>query len=178
VNSKYLMPQGKEFTVFYLSTFQTSNMNDYTPRYIRFEELISIQDWKVKVYSISENEHFDHPEFFTAAIAELPKWLSIENSFNSKHEGMAFLILHSATEGFFSLINWWVGENMLNTHIFLTPKGESDHFKIISGDGLSPCIWELEVIDHERRSWLEYVLKRAPSPRYDEYLDQRYNGLI
>ena len=36
------------------------------------------------------------------------------------NEQIAFIIIHEATEGVFSLINWWVGENMLNTHIFLT----------------------------------------------------------
>ena len=74
----------------------------------------------------------------------------MENSFNSSNEKIGFLILHSGTEGIFSLINWWVGENMLNTHIFLTAPKKPMDFTQISGNGLAPCIWELEVIYHER----------------------------
>jgi hypothetical protein len=30
------------------------------------------------------------------------------------------------------------------------------------------CVWELEVIDFERRAWLEDVLKRGDAARYLE----------
>ena len=95
----------------------------------------------------------------------------MKNGFDSSNDKIAFLILHSGTEGIFSLINWWVGKNMLNTNIFITkPEGPADFTKI-SGDGLAPCIWELEVINHERISWTNNTLKQQDDARFERYLN-------
>jgi hypothetical protein len=150
----------------------------YKPRTIAFKEVIEVDQWKVKVYTISKQGTFDHSEFYESVLKQIPQWLKLENSFDSSHEHMAFLILHSGTEGIFSIINWWVGKNMLNTHIFLTEASRPSEFKRISGDGLAPCIWELEVIDHERRSWMKQVLKPSDGPDYPSYLTDVINTEI
>jgi len=144
-------------------------MEAYKTRNIIFREIVTIDNWRVKIYTISKIQEFNHPDFYKNVLEQLPKWLKLENSFESSNDKIAFLILHSGTEGIFSLINWWVGKNMLNTNIFLTnPKKPSD-FKKISGDGLAPCIWELEIINHERVSWTHHILKQIPEPNYNEY---------
>ena len=145
-------------------------MNTYKPRTIEFKELITIEDWRVKVYTITKGETFENHEFYDSAIAQLPKWLQMENGFNSSHENIGFLIFHVATEGIFSIINWWVGKNMLNTVVFITDPEQPEAFKKISGDGLGPCVWELEIINHERQSWMKNMLKKEPDPDYNKYL--------
>lgn len=146
-------------------------MSNYKPRKIEFKELLKIEDWKVKVYTISDDQGFNNQDFYNNVINKLPNWLNLKNSFNSTNDKIAFLILHKGTEGFFSLINWWVGKNMLNTNIFITDPIKQSNFKLISGDGLAPCVWELEIINHERISWTNNILKSASSPNYQKYLD-------
>lgn len=153
-------------------------MDRYQPRKIAFRELLQMDQWSIKVYTIAKTGDFHHPAFYKAVRAQLPAWLALENSFNAEHERVAFLIVHSGTEGIFSLINWWVGTNMLNTHIFMTPREEPMAFAKISGDGLAPCIWELEVINHERLAWMQHVLKAAPQSDVSAYLSDVYNGTI
>lgn len=148
-----------------------TDMEEYKTRKIDFSEIVSLDDWKVKVYTISKTEEFHHPVFYKHVLDQLPKWLNQENSFNASNDKVAFLILHSATEGILSLINWWVGKNMLNTNIFLTNPNKPSEFKKISGDGLAPCVWELEIINHERISWTRNVLKQIAKPQYDAYLN-------
>ncbi|MBK6266072.1 hypothetical protein JKA74_13595 [Marivirga sp. S37H4] len=99
----------------------------------------------------------------------------MKNSFDAENDRIAFLILHSGTEGIFSLINWWVGKNMLNTHIFMTSPNRPTEFTKISGDGLAPCIWELELINFERISWTNNILKNNP-PNFQLYLSEHFNG--
>jgi len=153
-------------------------MQEYKTRKIRFKELIEIRDWKVKIYTISKIGDFDHPDFYNNVLNQLPVWLETKNSFDSSNDKIAFLILHSGTEGIFSLINWWVGKNMLNTNIFLTnPEGPNQFLKI-SGDGLAPCVWELEIINHERISWTNNILKQKVNPNYDNYLADALNTEI
>jgi hypothetical protein len=40
-----------------------------------------------------------------------------------------------------------VGDNMLNTHIFLTHYEDINTFEKISDDGLGLCVWELEIMN-------------------------------
>ena len=145
-------------------------MEEYKTRKIKFRELIEINDWQIKVYAISKVGEFDHPVFYKNVIDQLPKWLKLENSFDASNDKIAFLILHSGTEGIFSLMNWWVGKNMLNTNIFMTNPEKPNEFEKISGDGLAPCIWELEIINHERISWTNNILKQNSNPNYEKYL--------
>ena len=146
-------------------------MEEYRTRKINFSELVKIGNWKVKIYTISKIGEFDHPIFYKNVIEQLPSWLKQENSFNASNDKIAFLILHAGTEGIFSLINWWVDKYMLHTNIYLTDPEKPNLFDRISGDGLAPCIWELEVINHERIAWMNNVLKKFPEPHYDKYFN-------
>ncbi len=150
-------------------------MTAYKTRKICFKELVTINGWRIKIYTISQVGEFKHPVFYQNVINELPDWLKLKNSFDFTTDKIAFLILHSGTEGIFSIINWWVGKNMLNTNIFITTPEKPNEFTKISGDGLAPCIWELEIINHERISWTNNILKQLSSPNYEKYLNDIIN---
>ncbi len=151
----------------------------YTPRHIKFLKTLEIEDWKVKVYLIDKDQNKLVDEaFYDRLQFQLPKWLSLENSFNAVHSNHAFLIVHGGSEGVFSIINWWVGKNMLNTHVFLSPYEDLDQFEMISGDGLHTCVWELEVINHERKSWLKHILMKEEDPDYSSYIMDTINAVL
>lgn len=150
----------------------------YQPRAIDFKEILTIDDWKIKVYTITKDKNQITTKVFEAVKSELPDWLSLKNSFNHQHDKIGFLILHFGTEGIFSIINWWVGQNMLNTHIFFSDYSNPEFFNKISGDGLAPCIWELEVINFEKKSWTENILKQQPSPKYEKYIEDNFSIII
>lgn len=153
-------------------------MPTYYPRTIQFKELQKIGEWKIKVYTIVKNGEFDHVPFYQNVKEEIPQWLQLKNNFNDSNNKIGFLILHAGTEGIFSLINWWVGKNMLNTHIFLTEYSDLSSFVRVSGDGLAPCAWELDVVNHERISWTTNVLKREEDPQYRSYLEDVYSATL
>ncbi|MEM8584816.1 MAG: hypothetical protein AAGF87_11130, partial [Bacteroidota bacterium] len=146
----------------------------YQPRKIAFQELHHCDDWWIKIYTIAKQGDFDQFGIYGHAKDKLPTWLAMENSFDASHDHMAFLIVHAGTEGVFSIINWWVGTNMLNTHVFITEYENPSQFRKISGDGLAPCIWEMEVINHERIAWTEQVLKKS-EPDYQTYLNSIFS---
>ncbi len=150
-------------------------MNLYEARKVEFKELIDINDWKIKIYTISKSGKFDHPQFYKAVKKELEKWLLLDNSFNPSNDKIGFLVLHSGNEGIFSIINWWIDKHMMNTHIFLSRLNEPTNFTKISGDGLAPCIWELEIINHERVSWMDNILKQVSEPNYKNYFEDVIN---
>ncbi|HAS46996.1 MAG TPA: hypothetical protein DCS93_41315 [Microscillaceae bacterium] len=145
-------------------------METYQTRKIAFRELLPIHDWQVKSYTITKHASFRAETTYQAVLQQLPQWLKMENSFNAKHQKIAFLIVHEGTEGVFVLVNWWVGDNMLNSLIFMAKHEHPEVFEQISGDGLMACVWELEVINHERISWLNHVLKPSPQSQFENYL--------
>lgn len=153
-------------------------MTIYRSRKIQFRETVEIENWKIKIYSISKHGDFNFPEFYKNVIYKLPIWLKQNNGFNDQHSYIGFLILHAGTEGIFSLINWWVDLYMLNTNIYFTEYDKLDIFKKISGNGLAPCIWEFEVINYERMAWTKQILKKIPNPDFDTYLASNFNKAL
>ena len=144
----------------------------YKERFIKFKEIVSINQWKVKTYTISKNETFEANTTYQKALLNMPTWLSHLNTFDPSHENIAFLIVHEGTEGVFTLINTWVGSNMLQTHIYISKYNDLATFDKISGDGLFACVWELEIINHERNSWIVNILKKDEDPDYGTYLNE------
>ena len=53
----------------------------------------------------------------------------------------------------------------------MTYPEKPNEFERISGDGLAPCIWQLEIINHERISWTKNILKQNFNPNFEKYLD-------
>lgn len=77
----------------------------HKPRYINFIKLLNVNEWKIKIYTISETEKVDYSAFYNNVKVEIPKWLEMKNSFNSSNDKIGFIILHFGTEGIFTLVN-------------------------------------------------------------------------
>jgi hypothetical protein len=45
-------------------------------------------------------------------------------------------------------------------------------------DGLSACIWELEIIHFESMARMKYVVKQNDNPDYHKYLKERLNVIL
>ena len=157
---------------------QAKTNNMYQPRLINFKENVIIEDWIIKVYTITKDINLMELVNFEVIKTELPTWLNLKNSFNSDTYKIGFLIIHFGTEGVFSIINWWVGQNMLNSNVFFSNYSNPNIFKKISGDGLVACIWELEIIHYEKLSWTENILKKLPNPIFEKYIKDNFNTLL
>ena len=52
---------------------------------------------------------------------------------------------------------WWANENEIHARFYASPLDAAGDLEPDTGAGMS-CVWELEVIDFERRAWLRDVL--------------------
>jgi len=74
------------------------------------------------------------------------------------HDGaFGFTIAHDAAAAALGLVYWWANENEIHHRVFAAPLDDPGALEPADGTGLA-CVWELEVIDFERRAWLEHVL--------------------
>jgi len=132
----------------------------YKPREIEFQKVVTINDCKVKVYTITNRLKFESTQILENSINKLSSWvLDIKNS-NLSTYNVAFLIVHEAREGVLILLNWWTGENMVETKVYFA---DFKHPELIDVYPYHPkalvCIWELEIFAHERKAWIEHILK-------------------
>jgi hypothetical protein len=78
-----------------------------------------------------------------------------------------FTIAHDAATAGLAIAYWWANENEIHKRDFAAPLGDAGALEPVEGTGMA-CVWELEVIEFERRAWLEDVLKDGDVERYLE----------
>lgn len=142
----------------------------YKSRAITFDRCMGINDWMVKVYTITNKSKFGSEGILRNCKTHLPAWLKgVENSTLPVYKH-AFLIVHEAREGAWILLNWWTGGEMIETKVFFSSFDAPSTIKDspYSTNALL-CVWELEVFAHERASWIEHILSKADHPDYTAY---------
>jgi hypothetical protein len=132
----------------------------YRSRSIRFIRNEQIGEWTMKVYGIGTHAPDARPEFVAAT-------LDAARTALPEGGGAGFVIAHDATTAGLGLVYWWANENEIHGRFFLSPLDDASNTTPIDGTGLA-CVWELEILDFERRAWLEDVLKNDDVGAYLE----------
>jgi hypothetical protein len=148
-------------------------MTKYTKRPIRFLEVHRVNDWRVKIYSISNRSEVVSKENLAYGKANIENWLKNSSLTNLKNYKIATLMLHEGKEGCFAILNWWIDESMIQQFIYLADKSNPSEFRIYSGTGIITCVWELSVIWFERNAWVEHVLLKSENPDFEAYLNSK-----
>jgi hypothetical protein len=83
-----------------------------------------------------------------------------------------FTIAHDAATAALAIVYWWANENELHARYFAAPRDDPGMLAAVQDTGMA-CVWELEVIDFERRLWLRDVLQEDDLTAYlDRALEQ------
>ena len=81
---------------------------------------------------------------------------------------IGFVIVHRGEEALWVLVCRWELDLMYESLWRADP--DTTELRPVPPDGPTACVWELRAIDHERRAWVEHVLRRPAAPDYDGYL--------
>jgi hypothetical protein len=148
----------------------------YKTRPIRFLEVYTFQDWKIKMYSISVRHRLVDAQNIEHAKQLLHVWLQASKIYSLKTYKIATLILHEGKEGCFAIINWWIDENMLQQFVYLATNEQPTEFKLYSNNGIFTCVWEMEVLWFEKNAWVKNILMKADNPDVEAYLNEHLNA--
>jgi len=130
-------------------------------------------DWRLKLYGLAAPEKGVRQELLDATRRLAGE--SLPEVDEARH-GAAFAIAHDATYPI-ALVYWWQAENELHQRVFV---GAPDDLGDMSPVTLTPtgCVWELGVVEFERRAWIEDVIGNPAGPDLDRYMDRRFEGLV
>ncbi|MEL7314055.1 MAG: isochorismatase [Cyanobacteria bacterium J06559_3] len=155
----------------------------YQTRRIRFMQLTELNGWRVKVYGISARREFPDTAIVKAAEELAQQQLPLPAIWSAAPDtgppvsedryGVAILIVHEGREGNFVLVSWWVGENMIQHHVYFAPTNPPFTFTYLSPTGLIACVWELAILAFERQAWIDTVLANPSGPDLDAYLTRQ-----
>lgn len=146
----------------------------YHSRPIRFLEIWQIDNWDLKVYSITYGVSSLDENLIKEARRVIEKRLA-ESAEQTNHFNMGFVGIHQGKTGNFVFVDWWADENELHHHVYVSSPTQPDKLKYITPTGLSACAWDLFLIGHERDAWVKHILMKAETPDFEGYLAARMN---
>ncbi len=151
----------------------------YKSRKIEFIKTVAINDFNVKIYTITNRTNYESKTILEASVNSLSDWLQDAKSSSIVTHKHAFLIVHEAREGVLILLSWWTGENMIETKIYFSNfENPSKIEPSIYDPKQLVCVWELEIFYHERKAWIEHVLSKSENPDFENYSNDYYTQVL
>ena len=143
----------------------------HRPRAIRYLRAERVADWRLKLYTIAADGPTARPALVDAALRRAPAIFPTGALADQRH-GVGFITVHDARTASIALYYWWQSFNELHQRILVGPKHDPGAMAPLV-HASAGCVWELEVIDFERRAWLADVLASADGPDVERYLSRQ-----
>ena len=135
----------------------------FQPRKTTFIKVLQHGDWRIKVYTINENEAFDITTL-AKVLKQLPTPALTQNRY-----GVGFLIIHQGVVANWFLLNWWGYEDIIHQKLFSSPVDDFAAIKNAEDKTIMACIHELVIHHFEVKAWKKWVLS-TETPDFEEYL--------
>ena len=144
----------------------------YHRRLGRFVSEENYGDWRLKLYGLAAPDKGVRPELLAVtrelAASSLPRRRGhtrrrVRDRTRRELPDRARLLV--------------AGHNELHQRVFV---GRPDDLSEMLPVELTPagCVWELGIVEFERRAWIEDVIGNADGPDIDRYMSRRFDGLI
>jgi hypothetical protein len=145
----------------------------YDRRPLRFLELWTTGEWRLKVIGIAYGRETPDPELVEAAKRVASQYLR-ENRTRHATYGVGFLGVHDGRGENQVFLDRWINENELMHVYWVSPKDDPARLVVPDlSDHNSVCVWDLAVQCFERQAWVDCVLNNPSGPDLDLYLARR-----
>jgi hypothetical protein len=150
-------------------------MQPYEARAIRFIELMSIGDWRMKLYGIAWRRELPRAELLESAKQLATNELTGTQPNNYK---VGFIGAHDGKDACVVFVDFWGNENELFHRVFLSRSGDPSALAPAQGSDSSVCVWDLRLQSFEREAWIKHVLRDPVAPDWEGYLGARLNDHV
>jgi hypothetical protein len=147
-------------------------MEAYEPRSFRFIELLTIADWRVKLYGITWRRELPRRNLLKVA-----KRIAVEELCKAAQSNykVGFVGAHDGRTACVVFVDYWGNENELFHRVFLSRSGDPNDLLPAKSMDSSVCVWDLRLQSFEREAWIKHVLCKPKAPDFRAYLDARLN---
>jgi hypothetical protein len=150
----------------------------HRPRRIRYLGERHARGWRCKLYGIARDGERPREQLVASATAAaervLPQPPVTGPGDVDERYGIGFIIAHDGRDYGYVLVDWFAGENEIHERLLSMPLDGSAELTAYPSPAIG-CVWELEVVDFERRAWIEHVLK---GPDIEAYFAAHLNTEI
>ncbi len=127
--------------------------------------------WRIKAYGITHDLARPETDVLDTGVAEAAQRHVLarlaEAETEGSHYSCGFAIIHQGLQANWLVFNWWAYGVICCEALARAPVDDPTKFEIYDGKAMA-CIWEMVVIEHEKRAWIDLVLKRGGD--LDSYL--------
>lgn len=129
--------------------------------------------WHLKVYGIAPDGALPRENLLRYALAVTADLLpSIDGTgHTSDGRGLGFLVVHDTPTLCYVLVHWWAERNEVHQRVYSAPAQVPETLRPHSSPAIG-CVWELAVVDFERRAWLTHILSPSEGPDVAAYLNE------
>ena len=152
-------------------------MEQFKKRATSYSGLYEFNDWKFKVYRIKYDETRVIQDVEKNIMSKLPNLIKEKTKINAyPNYQIGTVIIHEAKDCVFTLVNWWIYENVMQHHVYFSELDDPNEIIDYSDKGIQFCVWDLGIIWYERNLWVETILKQSKNPNWDAYLKNYYQS--
>ena len=150
-------------------------MEQFKKRATSYSGLYEFNDWKFKVYRIKYDETRVIQDVEKIVKSKLPNLIKEKTKINAyPNYKIGTVIIHEAKDCVFTLVNWWIYENVMQHHVYFSELDSPNEIIDYSDKGIQFCVWDLAILWYERNLWIETILKNSKKPNWDSYLKNYY----
>lgn len=148
----------------------------YEERPIKLVEIAEDAGWTFKIYSVVYKKNAPPDERTIEMAKQFAKDCIEKYHYIADSYGLGYIIIHKGMDSNFIVINWWLGENMICTHTFLSPLNNQYLYQEITHTGMNVCVWDELVHYHERNAWVNFIMKKPACPDIKGYIADIYKN--
>lgn len=87
-----------------------------------------------------------------------------------------YCIHHKGRNSNYIIVAHWVQENMLHLRAYASNLRAPDEYIEVTQTGISICVWDMLLHNHERNAYVQHVLLHPASPSSINYLNDTYHA--
>lgn len=153
---------------------ETNEFSPYRARSYGFLGIWREREWSLKAYRIHHDAGRATRRVLDTNLVDAARrhvrGLLLDADREGHHHHNGFVIIHQGLLANWLLTHWWAHEDICCQILSRSDLDAPERFEVVTRP-LMACVWELVVIDFERRTWVDAVLGRNGGR--ERYLEAR-----